>query len=54
MYGLPPARSGLGELARVEIEVNDEKEGSITRIYLEGNLDPVPLKHLLCKVHIGK
>jgi hypothetical protein len=40
VYGRPPARFGQGELARVEMFVNEEKEGKLQRVYLEGNLNP--------------
>jgi hypothetical protein len=31
---------GQGQLARVELFVNNEKEGKVQKVYLEGNLDP--------------
>jgi hypothetical protein len=40
VYGRPAAQLGQGELARVEMYVDNEKDGKVQRIYLEGNLDP--------------
>lgn len=46
MYGRPPARFGQGALARIEMFIDNEKDGKIQKIYLEGNLDPqsIPLR----------
>lgn len=49
MYGHPPARFGQGELARVEMYVDAEKEGKLQTVYLEGNVDPRRVVELGCK-----
>jgi hypothetical protein len=49
VYGQPAARFGIGELARVEMYVNTEKDGEVQRIYLEGNIDPQRVVELGCK-----
>jgi hypothetical protein len=46
VYGRPAARFGQGEVARVEMFVDSEKEGRVQRIFLEGNLDPRLLRDL--------
>jgi hypothetical protein len=49
VYGRPAARFGQGDLARVEMYVDSEKDGNVQRIYLEGNVDPQRVQHLKCE-----
>ncbi len=49
MYGHPAARFGQGQLARIEMFVNTEKDGKVQRVYLEGNVDPTRVIELGCK-----